>query len=96
MSERKHTPGPWVWDPGYCYHNLRAPDRVDVLEVIHYDDGIRAVKPADAALIAAAPDLLEALKTIADESSEDPWHSSAAYLRKVARAAIAKAEARDE
>jgi hypothetical protein len=95
----KHTPGPWVWDPGYCYENLRAPEHVDILEVVGYDSGICAANPADAALIAAAPDLLETLKSIegghfdgiADLALAHDWQAVVNLFQSAARAAIAKA-----
>lgn len=82
----KHTPGPWSLSPG-------RSTRVDLIddknghavgEIVWVD----ARKPADARLIAAAPDMLEALeeimKTIAGCQTE--------FYYQLARAAIAKAK----
>lgn len=61
MAEHKHTPGPWFIDGD----DIRAPDGDDdpwyVAEVIT-GCGPGDATPANARLIAAAPDLLEALK----------------------------------
>ena len=64
MSEAKHTPGPWV--------SRETPDDADFTHEINSKAtpyfGVAAVyaiaqnAPANARLIAAAPDLLEALK----------------------------------
>ena len=90
----RHTPGPWTVEKGNVgsLHPLFvvAPDR----------DGLRPWCDADARLIAAAPELLEALDACqdllfasADEGAElgtygrDCWEAMQA-----ARAAIAKAK----
>jgi len=64
MSNQKHTPGPWTWNEDF--RGLDAPEGA-ILEFDRYDgmwltyvDG----RKANARLIAAAPDLLEALKAI--------------------------------
>jgi hypothetical protein len=87
MSNSKHTPGPWT------FHRASSCDRGDSY-------GVRApaphycviptlnINPADARLIAAAPDLLEALKDALcalDCCGKDYAAAS------VARAAITKA-----
>jgi hypothetical protein len=77
----QHTPGPWTLDKMSIYAN---EGRVKVAD-------LATIKPADAPLMAAAPELLEALEAIAkiagergDEASMDIAH--------LARAAIAKAK----
>lgn len=87
-----HTPGPWQFyrlsgDDGLGY--IRA-DPEDGLEIAHHGDSGRAREEneANGALIAAAPDLLAALKAMVDElSDEGDWP-----IFDAARAAIAKAE----
>ncbi len=91
----KHTPGPWVKDE---YGDLRSPtgEQVSVwgLGISH---GQRDDKrEANANLIAAAPELLEALEIVSNSiemecelRGEDP--SSNRYLL-LCRAAIAKAK----
>lgn len=81
-----HTPGPWLIDP-------ISDDRVILLdncdgavgEVVYADTR----NPADARLIAAAPDLLAALQTLLD----DPYLSDPINNERMAaaRAAIARA-----
>jgi hypothetical protein len=75
-----HTPAPWVWDDDFLYSTAVPKDTPPII-VKHEAYGFAS--EADMALIAAAPDLLAALKMIVDHFG-DPL--------KVARAAIAKAE----
>jgi hypothetical protein len=79
----KHTPRPWSYQI-----SRYEPEAFDIIE-----PGIGAlaiVKSEDyARLIAAAPDLLEALKLIA---SAENSALDLAYCKGIARAAIAKAE----
>ena len=101
----KHTPGPWTFtseqisDDGVqihdeirCFH-LQSGDTV-VLDGCGCCDSPRLGNPADARLIAAAPDLLEALESMLQsflitQSLED--YPIDAPCNK-ARAAIAKAK----
>ena len=89
----KHAPGPWKWNDGY--RGLEGNDRT----VIHYFDyegmwlPFTSERDANAFLIAAAPDLLEALKEAL------PWiggianeNGSAEDAYQAAVIAIAKAE----
>ena len=100
----KNTPGPWVWrgksgtlhrvgtEP-YAYgETVLAPD-------YEYDSGVDTkVSDADAALIAAAPDLLAALMTAKEVIRV--WHGPNAWEiydrvspeMKAINAALAKAE----
>jgi hypothetical protein len=77
-----HTPGPWqLWHDDEGAFVLRSPDDEKVickrdLGLPDRDEGI-----ANAHLIAAAPDLLEALRAMSPDTEQ-------------ARAAIAKAEGR--
>lgn len=103
MSKHKHTPGPWrVTDldqhPGIENHNESVSIIIfgyrKGLDTNPYDDsGVRGKTRkeaiANAHLIAAAPDLLEALESIVEclEYSDDPPACMA-----MARAAIAKAK----
>jgi len=65
MSPRKHTPGPWYFAPRMNMQSglmiYAQPHGVTVAAVPHNDSTGRA----DAALIAAAPDLLEAARAAA-------------------------------
>jgi hypothetical protein len=77
----QHTIGPWAVAEGSTYCAIRTDARVIAdmrLVGLHYNK-------ADATLIAAAPDLLNALKVLADVSERKGIPCDAA------RAAIAKA-----
>lgn len=68
-----HTPGPWIW--GDDFHGLygAGPDNA-VLEHYHYEGmhlGYGSKREPNAALIAAAPDLLEALKDALSQMEQD-------------------------
>ena len=85
----KHTPGPWTTAEGPTYCAVRTDARVIAnmrLVGLHYNK-------ADAALIAAAPDLLEALQgmllSFSLTQNPDAYPSDAPCNK--ARAAIAKA-----
>lgn len=75
-----HTPGPWRIGDGESsrVYLVNGPDGA-IGEVVYAD----ARNPADARLIAAAPDLLAAL--------EECVSTLRPYYRNIARAAIAKA-----
>ena len=84
----KHTPGPWVgFVDNDIYSVMPAMRPGTICEYI--------ANPGDASLIAAAPDLLEALRAFvdncpyykSDDGSPFVWHR----IFREARAAIAKA-----
>lgn len=90
-----HTPGPWnaveVGDTG-------GENPMPVYEVQTMDGHKRIceyIRPDDARLCAAAPELLEALQSIAECCDEDhaarDYASRQTEIRGIARAAIAKA-----
>ena len=97
----KHSPGPWECDAG-----IIPPDGPERYADIYTDGGDLIIARfndlipegrANGRLIAAAPELLEALKTLADEAwrnagcmPDEAFHDAIAE----ARAAIAKAEGR--
>jgi hypothetical protein len=102
----KHTPGPWrvqpyTWQRGnvsvFAPKFGRAPYGACVAHT-PCSDGVGGADGAlaNAHLIAAAPDLLEALRSIADCCDEEhaarDYSSRQAEIRGIARAAIAKAE----
>ena len=91
-----HTPGPWEWIDDGLFQE-RNGDAV-MVATFEYDRGADIeVSDADARLIAAAPDLLEALKRlestarILPESMDEPGSAMSQ-----ARAAISRAEGRTE
>jgi hypothetical protein len=101
MSEAKHTPGPWVFledgrteTPENACEPLTicGPKADDLANVYSNDDATvsiaRAQAVANARLIAAAPDLLEALLNVM--AMESLWGRTGT-IPDQARAAIAKA-----
>lgn len=86
----QHTKGPWYVKAGKSGYSIKASG------MIMRQDKTIAIVPdkggaqANAALIAAAPDLLEALKILIDAREEDRLADQEEYNR--GRAAIAKAE----
>lgn len=97
----KHTPGPWLVEQG----ERTDADNIDVISPDGRDDpwtvavAIGSCGPggctiANARLIAAAPDLLEALTSIADQLERVGDSRKDAPFIEAARAAIAKAEGR--
>jgi len=62
-TQQKHTPGPWQFSPGHDPHNQAQiyGDDGKTLAVTFSDEG-----SANAALIAAAPVMLEALRYAAE------------------------------
>ena len=96
----KHTPGPWEAN-GY-HIRQRVTGTRSIAEVAYtgphhtppheYPKSCRLVDEANARLIAAAPDLLEALEAIMGSDIFE-WNGSAAFwLQDKVKAAIAKAK----
>lgn len=92
----KHTPGPWTYG-GQEFNDVRESDGELVAVALH----LRVKKPersiaeakANARLIAAAPDLLEALKAIVKSLADQDDEGMIEHAQQMidARAAIAKA-----
>lgn len=90
MNNSEYTPGPWVaQEDGYAVRSeewlIGTPDG--------RPDEVAVCSKRDAALIAAAPDLLEALIAITNQLErigDTREHKDGAFIRD-ARAAIAKA-----
>lgn len=93
MTASKHTPGPWRVAEPVCSVG-RTVWRGDADTNANWHRICRNVtNPADAALIAAAPELLAALQTMLTfESLIREHRPSAVYTLERARAALAKAE----
>ena len=92
----KHTPGPWATDQkehDEPHQNIRVQAGKRGICLVWMDDApvrdYNAEQRANARLIAAAPDLLEALKAMLTNWEEDSAYGSDAADK--ARAAIAKA-----
>jgi hypothetical protein len=89
---KEHTPGPWKW---FDYPDgrklLAGPNRA----VIHCPDAPITCEPADERLIAAAPDLLAALRVALNALRIGPAAVPGSYMADVLEigdAAIVKAE----
>ena len=100
MTEAKHTPGPWEWWTSCSWKRLTSKDangrwlrEGNVLCPAIASDGhpVLNVSEDDMALIAAAPDLLAALKVVAGSEN---WRCFAENEWDIVNAAIAKAEGR--
>ena len=99
MGESKHTPGPWItFQPR---GDGSVPVRTDGLglTICYVHDGAICDALVNARLIAAAPELLDALRDarsmlatveVIDGEDDDPWSKAIARMD----AAIAKAEGR--
>lgn len=93
MDAAQHTPGPWRTniarrsDNGIVAAHIVAADGGNIAQVAIYDD-VPGLTEAHARLIAAAPELLEALREVVaiSDRKHDAWDK--------AHAAIAKAEGR--
>jgi hypothetical protein len=99
MKNMKHTPGPWRVNRD---REIVAADDSIVAWGYHEDMGalLQRIKLSNARLIAAAPDLLEALSALLrrldvmiEDVSENPEEASAEM--EFARTAIAKATGKD-
>ena len=100
MKEFKGTPGPWEWWTSNSF--LRLSSRATgkdggVIDSYAMSDGHTSLSviKADMALIAAAPDLLEALKSIMELQTRG-YVVLGDKCTEMARAAIAKAIGEEE
>jgi hypothetical protein len=96
----QHTPGPWeaFYKSKYGEWHVSVPIAGSNMKWAIFDDGIRTENPeADARLIAAAPDLLEALEFAVYEQFGDVpvSYPLSAWIIK-AQAAISKARGGQE
>lgn len=94
MSEAKHTPGPWHVDSSMAAYRV-ASDSVVICELF----GVAippqpAVEHANAHLIAAAPELLEALEEMVAmmDCGDEPGAGSEWHAKAVAVIAEAKGD----
>ena len=86
----KHTPGPWEYRWNGHYFDVGILTRESIVPIFPaVCIGVQAGLEANARLIAAAPELLEALKDIVEWTELGDYEES--FLAK-ARAAISKAE----
>lgn len=87
----KHTPGPWVFDTSNDGESVKASNGNYIIEDVYHADYVSG-STADRRLIAAAPELLEALQDMVDY-----YGTASADVEALtkARAAIAKATGQD-
>lgn len=103
MDNAAHTPGPWTKDGDYG-GLIKAPDGTNVASVLNLINATKKQHPtpnnawvvmANADLIAAAPELLEALQALTAVAEGQPRIAKAMVEDRsplgLARAAIAKA-----
>ena len=91
--QTQHTPGPWAYivpDGHVVRHPQIYSDFGPIANATWLGENKLDQLNSNARLIAAAPDLLEALEEIVSAADGDGWNQLDADLRK-ARAAIAKA-----
>jgi len=84
----QHTPGPWRVEDGSTVYGSRA-GKTDKFEVCDCK-GYAGEREANARLIAAAPDLLEAVRLTVELLDSDGRNSNSTVV-KTCRAAIARA-----
>jgi hypothetical protein len=89
-TKAKHTPGPWQLRLRIRDSAIIETDDRTIATTLHYGDTDKQAD-ANARLLAAAPELLEACKAALSELAM-PEISMEGRLQKVLRAAIAKAE----
>jgi len=95
MSESKHTPGPWyVLEGTASVYSGDGERRIVSAE----GPGRPAENKANAQLVSAAPDLLEALTSTLELTADAPGVSAKEFAKRIAaaRAAIAKAKGRHD
>lgn len=92
IEQPKHTPGPWKPAGRMATHILDANRRM-IADAPHPNGMPSHEGYSNRDLICAAPELLEALKAVLNASWDGPLPD---YARKIAIAAIAKAEGRGE
>ncbi len=98
MSEVKHTPGPWHCTPeadlpriGVYAGKDDEDDEAIICDVTDEDLKVDGENEANARLIAAAPDLLEALEIVQNGINGSLVHGIPEKLERRIKAAIAKA-----
>lgn len=91
MSAPKFTPGPWI----YCFRSAGTCVETESGRTVAVASPTPGVGDydANARLIAAAPEMYEALRALLDVSKTDDWNGSAKLddALEAARAALAKA-----
>ncbi len=98
-SAPKHTPGPWIAERFGCVTAIVDGRRVQVAAAMGQgpmygppETPVTEISAANARLIAAAPELLEALRALAEFADNGTPVQPGALVWDEVRAAIAKAE----
>ena len=93
MTDTQHTPGPWtVAEDDINGQAIVRGEHSEIATCWHHCLGSLEIQMrANARLIAAAPDLLEACQTLATLRDTDDWIATGRLAVKQARDAIAKA-----
>jgi len=102
MSGGKHTAGPWqVVEHSWCETSISAPNfdhGICCLDINHATEESQAadeaLMAANARLIAAAPDLLEALQLMLEQFTKTPSTLKDSEARIKAHAALSRATGR--
>lgn len=104
MSEGKHTPGPWRVSTCNGNHVLKDNDNhkskfhgttIMVANCDYQQTSVGGSKQANARLIAAAPELLEAARAVLawiEDHQDEQWRHDHEASAEMLRAALAKAE----
>ena len=90
----QHTPGPWILANSDAYNTVVIAQGAEICTVIEHQGGDRK---ANSRLIAAAPELLAALKALLSDAEDVGFEGisvEAFDSIHAARAALAKAEGR--
>ena len=96
LKPLKHTPGPWTVTEGKLslqIHSIGKDGKREYWLANIKGESVPASEMGNAHLIAAAPELLEALKQVRDWEQANPG-SISSLIEEDANAAIAKAEGR--
>lgn len=91
----KHTPGPWRFDAenGEILFDDHMGENVQpLIATVNFSNVDQPQGEADGRLITAAPDMLEALRLVEQDTWDENNPNAVKTLRSIARAAIAKAE----
>jgi hypothetical protein len=98
-DEVSHTPGPWIVTEDSYIRQAEGEKRLYIAALVDIPHRLEGKTEANARLIAAAPELLEALKVIANRLTKGPRHNGKSKVQQaitaVAEAAIAKATGGD-
>lgn len=96
-KDAKHTPGPWRVSQHGRFFDVLSSEKTPIVKWAGFDDCDRATQEhvANARLMAAAPEMLEALEQIAETGIYDKmtmsYEEERNHMRSIAEAALSKA-----